>query len=461
MFPKDFLWGASSGALQVEGAWNEGGKGLSIWDVYNHTPKKVSDGYTLDVSCDFYHRFREDVAIMKKLGLKTYRFSFSWPRLLPEGTGRVNEEGVQFYNDLIDELLANDIVPFPTMYHWDMPQCLMELGGWGNPKIADWFGEFAALLAERFGDRVKYFATYNEPSIFMKGVIQGIYPPGLKTSPNFYMKAWHNMLRAHGAAVKALRAIPDVKIGITPTLSPFIPQSEADVEACRDQLFKVKRTVNGKAEDMTRTFICVSSMLLDPIIYGRYPQDGLELLGQYLPENWQDDMELISQSIDFIGINCYNGKPAIAQGEGVYRLPKPQGDTRTSPGWPVTPECLRWVTTFVAERYGKPLYVTENGTSCHDWVSLDGKVHDPNRIDFINRYLLELEKAIDAGVDIRGYIVWSLTDDFELHAGYTERYGLVHVDFATQKRTIKDSGWWYKQVIESDGAYIHSHEGAE
>ena len=461
MFPKDFMWGAASSALQSEGAWNEGGKGLSVWDVHAHTPGKIKDGYNLDVACDFYHRFREDIALMKQLGLKAFRFSFSWPRLIPEGKGRVNEEGVRFYNEVIDELLANDIIPFPTMYHWDLPQSLMELGGWANPQIADWFGEYAALLAERFGDRVKYFATFNEPSIFMKGVVQGVYPPGHKTSPNYYVKAWHNMLRAHGKAVQELRKVPGAVIGIVPTISPLIPHTEADVAACKEQLFRVKRIIDGKVEDASKTFISVSSMVLDPIVFGKYPEDGLEIIGQYLPENWQADMELISQPIDFIGINCYNGKPAVAQGAGVHRLPKVQGAAHSAAGWPITPECLRWVTTFVAERYGKPIYITENGITCHDRVSLDGKVHDPNRIDFLNRYLLELEKAIDAGVDIRGYLQWSFMDNFELLMGYTERFGLVYLDYATQKRTIKDSGYWYKRVIETNGESLHDFEKTE
>lgn len=455
MFPTDFMWGAATAAYQIEGAWDEDGKGASIWDVLSHTPNKIKNGDTGDTACDHYHRVEEDVAVMKQLGLKAYRFSVSWPRLLPKGTGDINEVGVAFYNRLIDALLEAGIEPFMTLYHWDLPQSLQERGGWANPDSVQWFAEYASVVAERFGDRVKNFFTFNEPSVFIKGLMGGAHAPSWDTAPDHYVKAWHNILRAHGMAVQVLRRIPEARIGIAPTVSPFIPQTEKDVDACREGLFRIQRVVDGKPVDAIRDFINVPSMLLDPIVFGTYPADGLAVIEKYLPSSWQEDMALISQPIDHIGVNTYNGKPAYARDDGIGLVPKAPGYARTAIDWPVTPECLYWMPVFMYERYGKPIYISENGLSSHDWVALDGGVHDHARIDFLHRYLLELDKAVMQGADVRGYFQWSLMDNFEWARGYFDRFGLVFVDYTTQKRTVKDSGLWYREVIQTNGRKLH------
>lgn len=457
MFPNNFLWGAATAAYQIEGGWDLDGKGPSIWDVFSHTSGKIKNGDTGDIACDHIRRFREDVALMKELGLKAYRFSVSWPRLLPDGTGRVNEAGIRFYDELINELLAAGITPFLTLYHWDLPQALMEKGGWCNRESAEWFAEYTRLVAERFGDRVKLFVTFNEVSVFIKGIINGGHAPGLLMAPHYYVKAFHNILLAHGKAVQILRElVPGAQIGIAPAILPYIPQSDSDVEACRKTLFATKRIFNGKPNDALADFINVPSMLLDPIVFGHYPEDGLEVIRPYLPEGWEADLPQIAQPIDFIAHNTYQGRVAAAAEDGGLRLiPLPAGYARTAIDWPVTPECMYWVPRFLWERYRLPLYITENGLSCHDWVMLDGKVHDPNRIDYLNRHLLQLERAMDNGADVRGYFQWSLMDNFEWARGYFDRFGLIYVDYQTQKRTIKDSGYWYRDVIESNGKHLH------
>lgn len=460
MFAKNFCWGAATASYQIEGGWDLDGKGPSIWDEFSHTPGKVKNNDNGDVACDHIHRFREDVALMKQLGLKAYRFSISWPRLLPEGTGRVNEAGVQFYSDLIDELLAAGIEPFVTLYHWDLPLRLMEKGGWSNRESARWFAEYTSLVAERFGDRVKNFFTFNEVSVFIKGLITGVHAPGLKMTPNYYVKAFHNILLAHGQAVQVLRQkVENVRVGIAPAVLPYVPKTDADVEACRKNLFSVKRVLDGKPNNPIETFINVPSMLLDPIVFGRYPEDGLEVIGKYLPEGWQADMAVISRPIDFIAFNTYQGRVATDDGKGGLNMePMKVGYARTAIDWPVTPQCLYWVPTFLWERYRLPLYVSENGLSSHDWISLDGKVHDMSRIDFLNRHLLQLERAMDDGADVQGYFQWSLMDNFEWARGYYDRFGLIYVDYPTGQRTVKDSGLWYRQVIESNGGLLHAFE---
>lgn len=460
MFPDKFVWGAATASYQIEGAWNEDGKGLSIWDEFSHTPGKVKNNDTGDVACDHYHRFREDVQLMKELGLKAYRFSVSWPRLLPEGTGEINEAGLRFYSDLVDELLAAGIEPYCTLYHWDLPLALMEKGGWSNPDSARWFSEYTGLVAEMFGQRVKHYFTFNEVSVFIKGIMNGNHAPGLLMSPDYYVKAYHNILRAHGASVKVLRKkAPNAKVGIAPAILPYVPKTEADVEACRKSIFSVKRILNGKPNKPIESFINVPSMLLDPIVFGRYPEDGLEVIEKYLPKGWQEDMEEIAQPIDFIAFNTYQGRVAADDGRGGLDLePLKVGYARTAIDWTVTQECLYWVPRFLWERYKLPIYVSENGLSSHDWICLDGKVHDSYRIDYLNRHLLELEKAVNDGADVRGYFQWSLMDNFEWARGYFDRFGLIYVDYPTGERTIKDSGYWYSQVIATNGACLHLHE---
>ena len=457
-FKKDFLWGAATASYQIEGAYNEDGRVMSIWDTLSNG--KIKNDDTGFVACDHYHRFKEDVQLMKQLGLKAYRFSISWPRVLPNGTGKVNEAGIQFYSDLVDELLANGIQPYATLYHWDLPLCLQEKGGWCNPESRHWFAEYTELIATRLGDRVKHFFTFNEISVFIKGIITGTHAPGLQMTPDYYVKAFHNILCAHGAAVKILRSrVEGVKVGFAPAILPYIPETDADVEACRKALFSPKRIINGVPDNALRMFINVPSMALDPIVFGKYPEDGLQVIEKYLPENWQEDMALISQPVDFIAYNCYQGRTCRDDGNGgINVVPNKIGYPRTAIGWPVNPPCIYWVARFLWDRYKLPLYITENGMSAHDWISLDGKCHDPNRIDYLNRHLLQLEKAIDQGVEVSGYFQWSLMDNYEWAEGYFDRFGIIYVDYPTGERTIKDSGYWYSQVIATNGKHLHQFD---
>ena len=441
-FKKDFAWGVATASYQIEGAWNEDGKGASVWDVFSHEPGKVKDGSTGDVACDHYHRFREDVKLMKELGICAYRFSLSWPRLIPEGEGELNPAGVKFYSDLIDALLENGITPYVTLFHWDYPYELYRRGGWLNDRSVQWFADYAAKVTELFSDRVEYFITFNEPQCFIgQGHYQGIHAPGLKVSRRDIFQMAHNVLKAHGAAVIAMRkaARRPIKIGYAPTGSAHYPHTEtpADIEAAKEKFFA--------CPDVDSEGLMWSvSWWSDPVVLGRYPEEGLEKYKDFLPEITPEDMALISQPIDFYGQNIYNGKAVSAAGGLV---PRKAGSPRTAVGWPITPESLQWGPKFLYERYGLPIYITENGMSAHDVVSLDGRVHDPNRIDFLHRYLLELEKAVDAGVPVEGYFLWTFVDNFEWGYGYTERFGIVYVDYETQKRIPKDSALWYKDWI--------------
>ena len=446
-FREDSAWGAATSSYQIEGAYKEDGKGPSIWDVYTKDPGRIHEGHTGDIACDHYHRYKEDVAIMKEMGLKAYRFSISWPRILPEGTGKVNAAGIRFYDQLIDELLKAGIEPYITLYHWELPYELYKKGGWMNPDIAEWFGEYAKVVAEHFSDRVKYFFTVNEPQCFVGlGFLQKDHAPGLKVpyADSFLMA--HNVLRAHGRAVQKLREYRkgDIVIGYAPTAGVSYPKTEKpeDVAAAREMFFSMTELSNWTWN---------VTWWSDPVLFGHYPEEGLKCFEPYLPKFTEEDMKLISEPIDVYGQNIYNGK-CVEQGPDgkprvVERYP---GYPKTANNWPVTPECLYWGPKFLYERYKKPIYITENGMSCHDVISLDGKVHDPNRIDFLSRYLSQLKRAAQE-IDVRGYFQWSLTDNFEWSRGYDERFGLVYVDYRNQERIWKDSAYWYRDMIRTNG----------
>ena len=405
-FQKDFKWGVATAAYQIEGAFQEDGKGLNIWDVFCKEKGRVYDGHTGEVACDHYHRFREDVALMKELGVKAYRFSISWSRLLPAGTGKLNPAGVKFYHELIDALLDAGIEPFVTLYHWDLPYDLYRKGGWLNPESVNWFAEYTKAVAELYSDRVSNFFTFNEPQCFIgNACLRGFHAPGVHGMVRDTLEMAHNVLKAHGTAVKVLReyAKSDVKAGYAPTCNMSYPDSDKpeDIEAARMTLFEVK-----EPEDWAWNVAWWS----DPVMLGCYPEEGLKKYREYLPEITKDDMKLISQPLDFYGQNIYNGVRVRMGSDGKPEVVKRyDGYPKTSLDWPVTPECLYWGPRFLYERYKKPIYITENGMSCHDVISLDGKVHDPNRIDFLNRYLRELKKCAEDGTDIRGYFLWSLS----------------------------------------------------
>lgn len=449
-FAKDFVWGAATSSYQIEGTGRDSGKGQNIWDVFTKEPGRVYEGHTGDIACDHYHRFREDVAYMKELGLKGYRFSIDWSRVLPEGTGKVNEKGIDFYNALIDELLEQGIEPYITLYHWELPYEIYKRGGWMNPEIVEWFDQYARLVAERFSDRVKYFFTLNEPQCFVGlGFLQGCHAPGVKAPLRDTFEMAHNALKAHGRAVQMLRAYgkQNVQIGYAPTSGMCYPEKETpkDIEAARKALFALPDDLSNWTWNV--------SWWSDPVILGKYPEEGMKKYEKYLPVITDEDMKLISQPIDFYGQNIYNGRCIRMGTDGrPEEVRRPAGFPKTATNWPVTPEALYWGPKFLYERYRKPIYITENGMACHDTVSQDGKVHDPNRIDFLARYLKNLKRAAEE-IDIRGYFQWSLMDNFEWDKGYAERFGIIYVDFETQERIWKDSAYWYRDLIRRNGDF--------
>ena len=452
-YPIDFVWGAAAAAYQIEGAAREGGRGLSVWDMFCRKDGAVYSGHSGDVACDHYHRWREDIALMKQLGLKAYRLSFSWPRILPAGTGEVNERGLEFYDNLIDGLLAAGITPYVTLFHWDYPYDLYCRGGWLNPASPAWFAQYTEVVARHFGDRVKNWITLNEPQCFIGlGHQEGTQAPGLKLAWIDVLRAMHHTLIAHGRAVQVLRECCKVAplvgwapIGIVPYPASDDP---SDVEAAR-----------RRATTADEKTIWSNTLFSDPVCLGRYPEEALRLWGRDFPKYTQAEMEQIHERIDFFGMNIYQGTPVKSDGNGSdVKIAAAPGSPMNAYQWPVAPPSLYWGPRFMYERYKLPIYITENGMSCLDWVALDGAVHDPQRIDFTRRYLRELRRAIEDGIDVRGYFHWSLMDNFEWADGYRQRFGLVHVDYQTQKRTIKDSGHWYAQNIRSNGADLDGHD---
>jgi beta-glucosidase len=445
-FKKDFVWGAATAAYQIEGAAFEDGRGLSVWDACCKRPGLVKDNNNGNIACDHYHRYKEDIQLMKKLGLKAYRMSISWTRILPEGIGKINEKGLDFYERLVDELLDNGIIPYVTLFHWDYPQELYKKGGWLNPDSSDWFAEYTKVVVERLSDRVKHWMTQNEPQCYIGlGHSSGEHAPGLKLDLSDVLLAGHNSLLAHGKAVQTIRKYSKgaCEIGYAPVGIVSFPdtQSKEDIEAARKATFGV-----------SDANLWNSSWWIDPVYLGSYPEDGLKSFEKWLPKIHAEDMKTIFQPVDFLGLNIYHGSRArMGQNGKPEMVRKNEGCDQTAFKWQVTPEALYWGPKFFYERYQKPIVITENGLSNVDWVSLDGKVHDPQRIDFLNRYLREYKRAAQDGVDAKGYFCWSLMDNFEWAEGYNERFGLIHVNYQTQKRTIKDSGYWYKNVIETNG----------
>ena len=450
-FSENFVWGAATSAYQIEGAVKEDGKGEHIWDVYVKEPGHIYGGHNGNSACDHYHRFREDVSIMKEIGIMAYRFSIDWSRVLPEGFGSVNESGIVFYDSLIDELLKNGIEPYITLHHWELPYEIYKRGGWMNPQIVEWFGEYARLIAGRFSDRVTHFFTLNEPQCFVGlGYLTGDHAPGIKAPLRDTFEMAHNALKAHGRAVQMLRQYGKQRltVGYAPTCGMCYPETEKaeDIEAARQALFAVNQ------DDQNWTWNV--SWWSDPVLLGNYPEEGLKRYEPYLPRITDEDMKLIAEPIDVYGQNIYNGRCIRMGRDGMpEEVKRCEGFPKTAVLWPVTPEALYWGPRFLYERYRKPIYITENGMSCHDVVSIDGKVHDPNRTDFLARYLKELKRAAGE-IDLRGYFHWSLMDNFEWEKGYSERFGLVYVDYQTQKRMKKDSAYWYQDVIRSNGAKL-------
>ncbi len=443
-FPENFLWGAATASFQIEGAWNEDGKSESIWDRFCHTPGHVKDGSSGDVACDHYHRYPQDVALMKRLGLKAYRFSVAWPRVLPEGRGRVNQAGLDFYSRLVDELLTNDIRPFVTLYHWDLPQVLQDAGGWAARPTAEAFVEYAGAVSAALGDRVHNWITHNEPwCISFLSHMLGIHAPGLR-DPYTALRAAHHVLLSHGWAVPVIRAnSPGAAVGITLNLEWKDPASRsvADLDATR------------AADSLANRWF------LDPLYGRQYPADGVADFASALPNGLDfvepGDMAAIAVPTDFLGLNYYTR--AVNRAEGDDNLPQVifPDRPRTDIGWEVYPEGFYKLLNRLHFDYSVPkLYVTENGASYNIGPDAGGRVPDAPRLDYLRRHLAAAHHAIANGVPLAGYFVWSLMDNFEWAEGYTQRFGIVWVDYDTQQRLPKDSALWYGQVIASNG-YEH------
>jgi beta-glucosidase len=448
-FGKGFKWGAATASYQVEGGVDADGRGPSVWDMMCRKENAIWSKQTGDVACDHYHRYREDVRLMRDIGLKAYRFSVSWSRVFPEGTGKVNARGLAFYDRLVDELLKAGVEPFLTLFHWDYPYALYTRGGWLNPDSPDWFADYATTLASKLGDRVTHWMTHNEPQCFIGlGHQQGTHAPGDRLGWTEVLRATHHALLAHGKGVRAIRAAAPrrVKVGMAPVGFVQAPASEskADVAAARQAMFSI-----------TSPSVWCNTWWMDPMFLGEYPADGLKVMEPYLPRIGKRDMKIIHAPVDFCGVNIYSAERVRAGADGQPEtVSLPDGHPLTAFSWTVVPESLYWGPRFLYERYGKPIYITENGMANADWVSVDGAVHDPQRIDFTTRYLRELERAVTDGADVRGYFHWTLMDNFEWAEGFQRRFGLIFVDYPTGRRIPKDSAAWYAEVIRTNGAVL-------
>jgi len=434
-FPSDFVWGTATAAYQIEGAAQEDGRGPSIWDTFSHTPGKVKNGHTGDTACDHYHRYREDIALMKELGTNAYRFSIAWPRILPEGRGRINPRGLDFYDRLIDALLEAEITPWATLYHWDLPQALEDAGGWPKRDTAYALAEYATVVGERLGDRLKHWITLNEPwcSAFL-GYGNGVHAPG-RQDYALSLQAAHHLLLSHGLATLALRAaVPGAKVGITLNLTPTHPATPEprDLEAARryDGFF--------------------NRWYLDPLFGFGYPPDMWELYGPLAPQLELDDLAHIATPLDFLGINYYSRSVVkhAEQGPLFIEHLRPEGEY-TYMNWEVYPDGLREIVVRVAREYRPPsIYITENGACYPDAVEDDGEIHDSRRLAYYRSHIGKCLQAIREGAPLKGYFAWSLLDNFEWAEGYDKRFGLVYVDFSTQERRFKQSGRWLKAFLE-------------
>ncbi len=444
-FPEGFLWGAATAAYQIEGAWNEDGKGPSIWDEFAHTPGRIADGRNGDVACNSYHRHREDIALLQQLNLKTYRFSIAWPRIQPNGRGAANQKGLDYYKKLIDDLLAAGIRPMPTLYHWDLPLALHQAGGWPNRDMADYFTDYAQLVASEMGDRIQHWTIFNEPKTFTGvGYWQGRHAPG-HTDPLPFLKATHTVNLAQGQAFRALKAInPNFEIGGAYDVSPMLPATNTPAD-------------QAAAERWHRF---QNLWFLDPPLKGAYPSGVLpesqqaELLG-FKP----GDEDIMRAELDFVGLNYYSSfivqdEPA---GNGVPGLNTRQEwgagpNAKTDFGWDVYPQGFYDIVKWMSQHVGpRPIEITENGAAYNMGPNAEGRIPDAPRIAYLQSHLRAMARAIQDGVPLRAYHCWSLLDNFEWARGYSMRFGLVNIDYENeQKRTIKDSGYWYAEVAKGN-----------
>jgi beta-glucosidase len=447
-FPDDFLWGAATSAYQIEGSPTADGAGRSMWHRFARTPGNTWLDQTGDVACDHYRRYKDDVAIMAELGLNAYRFSVAWGRIYPQGTGIVYKKGVDFYSRLVDALLEKGIKPNVTLYHWDLPEALDDRGGWLNRDIADWFGDYAVTMFDALGDRVEMWSTLNEPWVVTDGgYLSGVLAPG---HSNLFEApiATHNLLRAHGAAVERFRATKAAKkgkIGLVVNLEPKYPASQSPEDLAA----------------VARADAYMNRQYLDPVFLGKYPAEMRDIFGEAWPEWSDDDMRLIKQPLDFLGVNYYTRRVERYHPEYLplrtKNVPQPQ-HTTTDTHWEVFPEALTRVLLWVNERYGAgklPIYITENGAAFYDPPhTIDGRIEDPLRTEYYRQHLRAAHDAMSKGVNLRGYYAWSLLDNYEWAHGYAKRFGIVHVDYETQQRTIKASARYYSSVIRSKGEIL-------
>src|SRR5262245_16252939 len=448
-FPEGFFWGTGTSSYQIEGAWNEDGKGLSIWDTYAHTPGKVKNGDTGDVANDHYHRYKEDVALMKDMGANAYRFSIAWPRIFPQGTGTPNPKGLDFYDRVVDELVAAGIAPFPTLYHWDLPQALQDKGGWQNPDIARWFADYAATMADRLSDRVRHFFTLNEIRNFTDtgyrglevkvggGVVRFENAPGLKLAPAELNQVRNHAMLAHGLAVQAIhaRGKRGTQCGPADVLTGAVPLIETDENI---------RAAHTATRELNAPFLTV-------MLEGKYTDAYLKEAGADAPKFTPEELKIISEPNDFVGINVY--KPgmyvlAADNAAGYHEIPYNKSHPKMFSSWHVFgPEALYWGPRIVQSLWNpKAIYITENGCAADDELADDGKVYDTDRIMFLRSYLTQLQRATADGAPVKGYFLWSTMDNFEWIFGYGNRFGLVYVDFKTQKRTPKLSASFFRET---------------
>ena len=438
-FPNGFLWGTATASYQIEGAWNEDGKGESIWDRFAHTPGNIQNGDTGDVALDHYHRYKEDVQLIKSLGAGAYRFSISWPRIFPEGTGSPNLKGLDFYSRLVDELLANGIAPFATLYHWDLPQALQDRwGGWESRDTGNAFADYSGYVAEKLSDRIRHFFTINEFTTFVElGYANGVFAPGLKLPPARLNQLRHNTVLAHGLAVQAIRARaqPGTMVGLAENMSAGVPVIETPEHI-------------AAAEHYTRE---ANAGYLTVILEGRYTDAFLASAGADAPKFMPEDLKVISGPLDFVGINVYVPKyvRAIDAAPGYEALEFSKSHPRMASPWHfIGPETLYWAPRHLVKLWSvKDIFITENGCAAADDPAADGIVYDSDRIMFLRSYLAQLQRATAEGMPVRGYFLWSAMDNFEWTSGYAMRFGLIYVDYATLKRTPKLSASFFREVV--------------
>lgn len=458
-FPKDFIWGTATASYQIEGGWKADGKGESIWDRFSHTKGRVVEGHTGDVACDSYHRYKEDVKLLKNIGVNAYRFSISWPRIMPAGRGKVNQKGLNYYHRLIDELLKNGITPYVTMFHWDLPQKLEDKGGFRVKDTSYAFGEYAEVLVKNYSDKVKNWITLNEPlATSYAGYATALHAPGVKVGEKVLNQVIHNLLLSHGLGVIAVRSFggPEAKVGIS--MNPFnrIAQtpSKKDVEASRESWY------SGKNELLRRTneppkMNWTNGWWFDALYLGKYPEKQWKEKGKDVPKVTEQEMRIISLPTDFLGLNIYTGMVIKAGKSGPEIVPFPERYPKTPTGMPITPDAIYYGIKIPAERYGiKNIIISENGAPFNDVQLQDGRVNDERRVKFFKQYLPSMHRVFKDKIGLRGYFIWSLMDNFEWSVGYTERFGICYTDYYTKKRIMKTSAYFYKDVIRKNGLKV-------